>query len=89
MRESEQRNLSSSAAGQDMDDEHARLTRRECEVAMLLVDGLSISCVAERPVLSVGTVCTHVKYLHRKTDTHDVVAFVGWGNDHVGCCVLR
>lgn len=46
------------------------LTQREEEILELLVQGLSISDVAERACISYGTVKTHVNHIYRKLGVH-------------------
>lgn len=71
----------------DIGHAHYALTRRQREVASLLAQGFSIPRIAEWLVVSVNTVRTHVKNLHTRTSTHDLVALVRWANEHMECCV--
>jgi len=47
-------------------DEVARITRRQREIAMLLAEGLSNAAIAERLVLSEGTVANHIENILRR-----------------------
>jgi DNA-binding CsgD family transcriptional regulator len=49
---------------------HSRLTTREWEIVALLDEGASTQDIAERLVLSVGTVYAHVKSVLRKLGVH-------------------
>jgi len=53
-----------------MRGDHTELTRREREVLALLAEGLSNRAIAERLVLSLHTVRTHVQTILRKLDAH-------------------
>ena len=44
-------------------DEVARIRRRQQEIAMLLAEGLSNAAIAERLVLSEGTVANHIEHI--------------------------
>ena len=46
--------------------EAQRLTPRETEVLGLVVDGLDVGAIAERLVISVGTVKAHLHRIYRK-----------------------
>lgn len=54
-----------------------RLTPRECEVAMLLTDGYSMSEIADRMSISMQTLRQHLKHAFNKTDTHKQHELVG------------
>jgi GAF domain-containing protein len=47
-------------------DEVARITRRQQEIATLLAEGLSNAAIAERLVLSEGTVANHIEHILRR-----------------------
>src|SRR4051812_32497388 len=47
-------------------DEVARITRRQQEIAMLLAEGLSNAAIAERLVISEGTVANHIEHILRR-----------------------
>jgi len=47
-------------------DEVARITRRQQEIAILLAEGLSNAAIAERLVLSEGTVANHIEHILRR-----------------------
>jgi LuxR family maltose regulon positive regulatory protein len=49
------------------------LTEREIEVLTLIAEGLSNPEIAEKLVLSVGTVKTHVKHIYGKLGVDDRV----------------
>jgi DNA-binding CsgD family transcriptional regulator len=53
-----------------------RLTRRECEVVMLLADGLSVDAVAARLGVGRGTVRTHLARLFDKTGARSQTALI-------------
>ncbi len=42
------------------------LSERECEVAVLLVQGLTYASIAERLCVSMNTAKTHVRHIYRK-----------------------
>lgn len=46
------------------------LTKRECEVAKLLISGLSNKEIAQFLNISINTVRTHIDNILSKTDTH-------------------
>lgn len=46
--------------------EAQRLTSRETEVLGLVVDGLDVAAIAEKLVISVGTVKAHLHRIYRK-----------------------
>jgi DNA-binding CsgD family transcriptional regulator len=46
------------------------VTPAETRVAVLIADGLSYAEIADRLRISVHTVHTHVKEIHRKLDVH-------------------
>ena len=47
-------------------DEVARITRRQQEIATLLAEGLSNAAIAERLVISEGTVANHIEHILRR-----------------------
>ena len=47
-----------------------KLTPGESRVAILVADGFSYADIADRLRISVHTVHTHVKEIHRKLDVH-------------------
>ena len=47
-------------------DEIARITRRQQEIATLLAEGLSNAAIAERLVISEGTVANHIEHILRR-----------------------
>jgi len=47
-------------------DEIARITQRQREIATLLAEGLSNAAIAERLVLSEGTVANHIEHILRR-----------------------
>ena len=49
------------------------LTEREIDVLKLITEGLSNPEIAEKLVLSVGTVKTHVKHIYSKLNVDDRV----------------
>jgi len=51
---------------QQAGDEVARITRRQREIAVLLAEGLSNAAIAERLVLSEGTVANHIEHILRR-----------------------
>ena len=66
---------------------HEHLTARQREAARLLMQGVPIQGIAETLVLSVETVRGHVRGLHARTGTHNLVALMRWINVHARCCV--
>jgi DNA-binding CsgD family transcriptional regulator len=61
------------------------ITRREREVAKLLVDGLSNAQIAERLVLSEGTVANHVGHILQKLGLRSRTQIAMWATRH-GIC---
>lgn len=59
-------------------DEVARITRRQQEIATLLAEGLSNAGVAERLVLSEGTVANHVENIMRRLGLHSRTQIAVW-----------
>src|SRR5690606_7439025 len=53
------------------------LTRRQAEVAVLLVDGLTTESIAKRLVISAGTVRTHLDGIFRRLGVSSRAAVVG------------
>ena len=53
-----------------------RLTRRECEIAILIGDGLDPQSVALRLGIGMGTVRHHLKHVFEKTGTRNQTALV-------------
>lgn len=46
-----------------------KLTKRESEIALLLVDGLTYREISEKLCISSGTVSTHIRHIYDKTET--------------------
>lgn len=57
------------------------LTEREIEVLTLIAEGLSNPEIAEKLVLSVGTVKTHVKHIYGKLGVDDRVKAAGMARE--------
>lgn len=61
-----------------------RLTRREADVACLLVGGADIAAIAATLDLGIGTVRSHLKHVFRKTGTANQAALVALARDFSG-----
>lgn len=66
---------------------HALLTKKERQVVALLLKRAAPAVIAERLSISVYTVRAHIRAIHLKTETHDMVSLVMWGLLHLDCCV--
>lgn len=58
-----------------------KLTVREAEVLGALLKGIDIEGIADMLVISIATARTHIRNLHAKTDTHNLVQLLAWGRD--------
>ena len=65
---------------------HARLTPRERLVLIGLLQGRTISSVAESLGVKLSTVRAHVRAMHLKTETHSLIELVLWAAKHHECC---
>lgn len=65
---------------------HARLTRRQQDVAAQLLDGVTPLQIASELTLAISTVRMHMRDLYAKVDTHAVPAFLRWAREHERCC---
>jgi DNA-binding CsgD family transcriptional regulator len=59
-------------------DEVARLTRRQQEVAICIAEGLSNEQIAQRLVVTPGTVSNHVEHILRRLDMHSRSQVAVW-----------
>jgi DNA-binding NarL/FixJ family response regulator len=59
-------------------DKPTRLTARECEVLILLAEGLSLKEVAHKLGVSVKTVDAHTYNIHTKLNLHNRIQMVWW-----------
>jgi DNA-binding CsgD family transcriptional regulator len=59
-------------------DEVARLTRRQQEVAMLIATGMSNAGIAERLVLTEGTVANHIEHILRRLGLQSRTQIAVW-----------
>ena len=57
------------------------ITFAEARVLLLLLERRSPRDVADELGVSLGTVRTHIKHLHSKSDTHSLAALVLWARD--------
>ena len=57
------------------------ITFAEARVLLLLLERRSPREAAGELGVSLGTVRTHIKHLHAKSDTHSLAALVLWGRD--------
>ena len=57
------------------------ITFAEARVLLLLLERRSPREVADELGVSLGTVRTHIKHLHTKSDTHSLAPLVLWGRD--------
>lgn len=58
------------------------LTPRECEVAALVAEGLSNAEIAERLMLTSGTVGNHVAHIMRRLGARNRVVVAVWAVEH-------
>jgi len=65
---------------------HARLTRRERQVVVALLQGRSVSSTAESLGIRVSTVRGHIRAIHLKTETHTLIELILWAAKHHDCC---
>ncbi len=66
---------------------HAELTRRQVQVARLLPAGLPAREIAERLMVSEGTVRKHVRELIERTGARNAQAVSAWAALHWDCCL--
>jgi len=59
-------------------DEVARITRRQQEIAILLAEGLSNAAIAERLVISEGTVANHIEHILRRLELQSRTQVAVW-----------
>jgi DNA-binding CsgD family transcriptional regulator len=68
---------------------HARLTRRQVDVAAWLPRGVSIREIARELVVSEATARSHVRSLMARTKTSNVTALAAWIVLHWQCCLYQ
>lgn len=61
---------------------NAGLTRRECEVAVLVAQGLTNRQIAESLTIAERTVGTHVEHIMAKLDCHSRAQIAAWMAEH-------
>ena len=73
-------------------DELARLTRRQQEVAVCIAEGLTNEQIAERLVLTSGTVANHIEHIMRRLELRGRTQVAVWAverglyrSDRDGC----
>ncbi len=66
----------------DSEDKLATLTRREHELLVMVVEGMSNPCIAEKLSISIRTVETHKTSILRKLDLHSTVDLVKFAIKH-------
>ncbi len=66
-----------------------QLTRRECDIADLLVDGMTNRQIAHRLKVSERTVDTHLEHIKTKLDVHSRTQIAAWAATHQRAVTLR
>ena len=60
----------------------SQLTQREKEIIILHMKGKNRKDIARLWNLAISTVDTHIKHIHLKTNTRDVLGVIKFGHDH-------
>jgi DNA-binding NarL/FixJ family response regulator len=64
------------------DDDACVITRREHDIVQLVAEGLSNSMIADRLVLSKGTVANHIQHIFRKLELRSRTQIALWAVRH-------